>query len=149
MSYCQRTNWAITKVVALVNRNTDKSAANPIITWSQWMYNEAQFIGSDWLNRVKHLKSPQPELLDESISFLSSNWFASARIRQIGKPMVITEPTVPRVWNRIKAACSACSAKIFLDSSSLSRVRQNGASDNKLCWQGAGLGVEIADFGLN
>ena len=83
----------ITKVVALVNRNTDKSAANPIITWSRWMYNEAQFIGSDWLNRVKHLKSPQPELLDESISFLSSNWFASARIRQIGKPMVITEPT--------------------------------------------------------
>ena len=83
----------ITKVVALVNRDTDKSAANPIITWSRWMYNKAQLIGSDWLNRVKHLKSPQPELLDESISFLSSNWFASARIRQIGKPMVITEPT--------------------------------------------------------
>ena len=57
------------------------------------MYNKAQLIGSDWLNRVKHLKSPQPELLDESISFLSSHWFASARIRQIGKPMVITEPT--------------------------------------------------------
>ena len=33
------------------------------------MYNEAQFIGSDWLNRVKHLKSPQPELLNESITF--------------------------------------------------------------------------------
>ena len=34
------------------------------------MYNEAQFIGSDWLNRVKHLKSPQPELLDESIKLI-------------------------------------------------------------------------------
>ena len=28
-------------------------------------------------------------------------------------------------------------------------MRQNGASENKLCWQGAGLGVEIADFGLS
>ena len=36
-----------------------------------------------------------------------------------------------------------------LEQSFSSASSQNGASDNKLCWQGAGLGVEIADFGLN
>lgn len=57
------------------------------------MYNEAQFIGSDWLNRVKHLKSPQPELLNESITFSLIKLICECENPFIDKPMVITEPT--------------------------------------------------------
>lgn len=51
------------------------------------------------LNRVKPLKSPQPELLDKTSCFLSSTWFFQCEHPFIDKSMVITESAVQHMLN--------------------------------------------------
>ena len=50
------------------------------------------------LNRIKPLKSPQPELLDQSIlfSFAKPVFLFYCKYQFIDKPMVITEPSIAR-----------------------------------------------------
>ena len=73
------------------------------------------------MNRLKPLKSPQPELLDGQSCFsLVKLVFQVRQHSLIVKLMLITEPFVPStmawVRNCILAKCSACSTKILLDS---------------------------------
>ena len=76
------------------------------------------------LNRVKPLKAPQPNLLDSSILFFHVKLAFRVSASVYDTPIVITEPAVPstrllRLCSKpILATCSACSAKILLDSSS-------------------------------
>jgi len=76
------------------------------------------------LNRVKPLKAPQPNLLDQSILFYLVKLAFRVRASVYDTPVVIIEPAVPsarllRLGSKpILATCSACSAKILLGSSS-------------------------------
>ena len=69
------------------------------------------------LNRVKPLKSPQPERLDSSVLFPLVKLFGCKHLF-IDKLMIITERTAIKPWvrNYIPVTCSACSTKILLDS---------------------------------
>ena len=94
-----------------------------------------------YLNHVKPLRSPQPELLD-FLFWVVKLVFCECVYPFRFRPMVITERAEAsarlKAWvrNYILATCRACSTKIFLDSCRIfhkfAKIEQ---AKEMLCWQ--------------